>query len=954
MKRLQLRHHDELFATRETALAFFSDILNPNHVNSGKFGTSLYAEPMVAKYKDNEGKTQILFAIGTDTPDAPYHIIDSADILEKINFNSLNITEESNRAIEAEAVLSGNIITEIERAKSEEKKIDDKISTEINERISGDAKLAQQISEEIVARKEADNAEAKAREEAINSLNESINNNITYIASVTPNGANIREAFVLKNNKGEILGDTINIYKDSSLVGVTIGFKGASSVVKENDGTFTLTYSESERDENIEYLYLIYKDEEGNLRLVGIDFENFLMEAEFGEGIKVINHIASIHLKEGEKYLAVNKENGLYTVNIDEAINNAVENASININAKIDEEVKKSNETDEYIKTLISEFSAATVANITNTNILIDEEQERALSEEKLLNDSILSLSGAVDTERNERKNEDDEIKSEIKSNQISSKDLVVTKTPNGTSLTLQTDEVTITKMADAGTIYDTNIAVLGTLLKIKKVEPISTHIKSRYELQGADGKIIGDPIEMMVESALIDVKQGKEGASIDPNTGSYTEGTGDITMDFIYRLENGTYKLVQILVSEYFTDSHFGRGLNNQDGVVSLLEGDGNEYLVIGEDTIAVIGVDNAIKNAKDDAILEASKISSTYTDLIASGINTNISTIQDSVKKSLELITESYTSLVEEEVKNVKTTIATEVSTRQIEDLKITSALTNEIINRQAADDNLVQQIENAKISVIENAKTEAEKIAREEVAKIVDGADSSYDTLKEIAEWIINDTTGSAQMANDIQQLKNDVEKLNGDKTIIGSVEHTASDVIDHKMIYNNIPINTITPEDAKEYSLLRPIIVNDTKYYYVSNKATEMLYVSETGTIINLNDYITSLENSVNGLNSEITALNDKIKKEETRAITVETDLNNKLENVKAENDNLKSEIEDLKTRIEVLENEKETVSPEEVKSIIKEYLTGIENEIKIESNTDDSKLTIGFADDAIFG
>ena len=113
MKRLQLRHHDELFATRETALAFFSDILNPNHVNSGKFGTSLYAEPMVAKYKDNEGKTQILFAIGTDTPDAPYHIIDSADILEKINFNSLNITEESNRAIEAEAVLSGNIITEI-------------------------------------------------------------------------------------------------------------------------------------------------------------------------------------------------------------------------------------------------------------------------------------------------------------------------------------------------------------------------------------------------------------------------------------------------------------------------------------------------------------------------------------------------------------------------------------------------------------------------------------------------------------------------------------------------------------------------------------------------------------------------------------------------------------------------------------------------------------------------
>ena len=68
----------------------------------------------------------------------------------------------------------------------------------------------------------------------------------------------------------------------------------------------------------------------------------------------------------------------------------------------------------------------------------------------------------------------------------------------------------------------------------------------------------------------------------IDPVTGNYiSDGTGDVTMNFIYRLEDGTYKLMQILVSDYFTDSHFGRGLNNQDGVISLLEGDGNEFLV-------------------------------------------------------------------------------------------------------------------------------------------------------------------------------------------------------------------------------------------------------------------------------------------------------------------------------------------------------------------------------------
>ena len=45
----------------------------------------------------------------------------------------------------------------------------------------------------------------------------------------------------------------------------------------------------------------------------------------------------------------------------------------------------------------------------------------------------------------------------------------------------------------------------------------------------------------------------------------------------------------------------------------------------------------------------------------------------------------------------------------------------------------------------------------ISAEEVAKIVAGADQSYDTLKEIADWIMSDTTGAAKMANDITALK-----------------------------------------------------------------------------------------------------------------------------------------------------------------------------------------------------
>ena len=45
----------------------------------------------------------------------------------------------------------------------------------------------------------------------------------------------------------------------------------------------------------------------------------------------------------------------------------------------------------------------------------------------------------------------------------------------------------------------------------------------------------------------------------------------------------------------------------------------------------------------------------------------------------------------------------------------------------------------------------------ISAEEVAKIVAGADASYDTLKEVADWIKSDTTGAAKMQSDITALK-----------------------------------------------------------------------------------------------------------------------------------------------------------------------------------------------------
>ena len=698
MKRLQFRHNNTIWESRANAKTYFDDIVNSGKIVSEAFGGSLYAEPLVTRYLDEDGNLQVIFAIGVDSGYTKYHIIDSKEIAELIDSNKKAIEAEVERAKDAEKSLSGSIETEIARALEAERILSAAVETERDERIAADAVLQTQITE-----------------------------NIAKIVSVTENlGANVREEYVLKNAKGEELGSHIKVYKDSALVGAEVNYKGATAVSQKEDGTFEFTYG-ADMDKEVEYLYLIYRNENGGLSLVALDFENFLMENEEGLGIKIVDHKITIKIKDGEKYLTTT-EDGLQTVAIDEAIKEAVDTLSDNLTAKIDAEIERSTAADEYISGLTAEFSAATVAEFVLVNSAITIETERAISAESALSGSIETeiaraleaeriLSAAVETERDERIAEDDAIKAEVKSNKINSKDIVVNKTADGTSLTIQTDEVTLTKFASAATIYDTNVAVLGTLLRVKKVEPTASNVKSRYELQGADGQLIGDPIEMPVESALVDVKQGKVGDAIDPSNGNYvTFGEGDTTMNFVYRLEDGSYELVQVVVSEYFTDSHFGRGLNNQDGVVSLLEGDGNEFLVIGEDTIAVTGVSTAIAIAKaestkytDDQYAVATGYTNQryneatgYTDARVNDVTSSVNGLTDTLNTAVE----SMNSTLNAAVDGMNATVNSAVegfNTLLTESINgVNNSLDAEIANRENADNVLDGKILDNKTAI------------------------------------------------------------------------------------------------------------------------------------------------------------------------------------------------------------------------------------------------------------
>ena len=81
--------------------------------------------------------------------------------------------------------------------------------------------------------------------------------------------------------------------------------------------------------------------------------------------------------------------------------------------------------------------------------------------------------------------------------------------------------------------------------------------------------------------------------------------------------------------------------------------------------------------------------------------------------------------------------------------------------------ASDAALQDL-NGKVTTLvgEDTNKSARAIAAEETAKIVAGADASYDTLKEIADWISSHTTDAAAMNSAILALQAIVDGIGGE--------------------------------------------------------------------------------------------------------------------------------------------------------------------------------------------
>ena len=126
----------------------------------------------------------------------------------------------------------------------------------------------------------------------------------------------------------------------------------------------------------------------------------------------------------------------------------------------------------------------------------------------------------------------------------------------------------------------------------------------------------------------------------------------------------------------------------------------------------------------------------------------------------------------------------------------------------------------------------------VAAAAVAEIVAGADESFDTLKEIADWIKSDTTGAAKMATDIDAL----EALVGDKAVATQISEAIA--------------AALKSEGADKYALASELEALAGRVSTAEGKIT-----TAEGKISTLEGKVSTLEGEMDSAEGRIKALED---------------------------------------------------------------------------------------------
>ena len=133
-----------------------------------------------------------------------------------------------------------------------------------------------------------------------------INVNDVKLSAVTPSSTTVKEEFALYNGNGVQLGDSIKIYKDQSLVSITL---------EDNDGS----------GKTGQYLKYTYIDVNGDTQSTYVNISSLLVEAEFKSGVTADSNgiVHGVVDSASESFLTVGAD-GFKLSGVQDAINNAI------------------------------------------------------------------------------------------------------------------------------------------------------------------------------------------------------------------------------------------------------------------------------------------------------------------------------------------------------------------------------------------------------------------------------------------------------------------------------------------------------------------------------------------------------------------------------------------------------------------------------------------------------
>ena len=338
------------------------------------------------------------------------------------------------------------------------------------------------------------------------------------LSAITPSGVNVKEEFALIDHNGRQLGDTVKVYKDSSLYKAFLGH--VDDVLSDPTDPESLVSGSGDTA-----LDLVYHKEDGTYELVTIDVNDFLEESEFKDGLVVDNHVVKVKVDEESEKVRISSaetadvlsvsEDGVKISNIQAAIDYAVAELAGNIDA----DVTGTSEDGRVTVEVVQENTELTKVNVSIEDIASAEAV--GLNEDGTFSpDTASTYASAATSVRNEIQLIDQALK------EVAEK-LNAASVSEGASVEnfVKLDVTDDGEGATAVTIDDTELKETIDLI----VDDLTTETAAREE---ADAELLGTSASTSAETSIMGIKKLIEQITTNVVKDIKTPGTGETLIE--------------------------------------------------------------------------------------------------------------------------------------------------------------------------------------------------------------------------------------------------------------------------------------------------------------------------------------------------------------------------------------------------------------------------------------